>query len=67
MHTYRKSKDEELWTVGYFEPFCGTNDVLYMRWTPLKDFPDEGKAAIYVNYLNGCPGNKTTYVEILQP
>jgi hypothetical protein len=60
MHTYRKSKHEELWTVGYWSPEVGEP-----MWEPLKDFTNERKAAEYVNYLNG--GNKDVNCYTMEP
>ncbi len=47
MHTYRKSKNEQLWTVGFW---------IGGSWESLKDFGSEKEAAAYVNYLNGGDG-----------
>lgn len=55
MHTYRKSRDENLWTVGLWAP---DDEAKWMysqpyKWHPVKDFTREDDAAAYVNYLNG--------------
>lgn len=48
MHTYRKSKDENLWTVGYWRDVGeGT------RWEPISDHSTENLARMEVSYLNG--------------
>jgi hypothetical protein len=44
MHTYIKSKNEPVWTVGYYAVGL---------WHTLRDYPDERDAAAYVSYLNG--------------
>ncbi len=51
MHTYRKAKNEQLWTVG-----CWLNEDDNWAWEPMKDFGSEKEAAAYVNYLNGGDG-----------
>lgn len=46
IHTYLKSRNEPIWTVGYYMP----SDQM---WIPLKDFSTEEAAAAYASYLNG--------------
>jgi len=55
MHTYRKSKGEELWTVGFEMPSENVHE-----WRPIKDFNEERQAAAYTSYLNGgaAPGTE---------
>jgi hypothetical protein len=53
MHTYRKTKDEPLWTVGYYTQEVGRMGEPISAWMPMKDFNTEEEAACYVNYLNG--------------
>ena len=55
MHTYRKSRDENTWTVGYW-----SNEG---NWVPLSDHPSAKLAREEVNYLNGGNSVVTTYVE----
>jgi len=45
-----KQTEEELWTVGYYDP----SD----RWQPVSDHASPEEAAKKVHYLNGgCPGS----------
>jgi hypothetical protein len=53
MHTYKKVKNENLWTVGYHT--IGPN--AQHNWNPLRDFGSEMEAASYANYLNGGGGH----------
>lgn len=45
MYVYLKSKDEELWTVGFYDPSG--------KWQPESDHDSEEKAANRVHWLNG--------------
>ena len=49
MHTYRKSKNEQLWTVGYWRREGQGGHV----WEPLSDHSSEWDAMCRVNFLNG--------------
>jgi len=49
MHVYRYSKNDRLWTVGYYEP-SGS-------WHPIADCNSEQAAMRMVNFLNGGNGN----------
>ena len=58
MHTYRKARDEQLWTVGYWRDGAprgaAGGDMHRMPvWEPLQDFGTEKDAAAYASYLNG--------------
>jgi hypothetical protein len=53
MHTYKKAKDEDLWTVGHYYLTGGDANSSESRWVAMKDFSTEERAAHYVNYLNG--------------
>lgn len=57
MHTYKHSKNEAVWTVGYFEPIVewATENfgAASAKWIALKDFNTEDGAAAYASYLNG--------------
>lgn len=53
MHTYKPSKREAVWTVGYFEPTEDSGNNPVHRWVALKDFNTEAGAAAYTSYLNG--------------
>ncbi len=44
-YVYIKSKYEELWTVGFYDPDG--------QWIPESDHPAAKFAAARVNYLNG--------------
>jgi len=50
IHTVVKSRNEELWTVGYYRP--GSNE-----WTPIHDFNKYETAIRFVNFLNGGEGS----------
>lgn len=50
MHTYRHSKSEQIWTVGYYT-YRAANTA--PDWHALKDFNTEQDAAAYASYLNG--------------
>lgn len=65
MHTYRKSKREEIWTVGYFEPRSDSEGHLFYEWYPLTDFGRETEAIARVNHLNG--GNNHVDCYIMEP
>jgi hypothetical protein len=56
MHTYRKSKDEQLWTVGHYKMIGDEHFSSEHEWEAMKDFAKEDDAAAYVNYLNGGTG-----------
>lgn len=49
MHTYRKQKNENLWTVGYYTRGDGGFDV----WSPVRDCDSEYLAACFTSFLNG--------------
>jgi hypothetical protein len=51
MHTYIKSKDEQLWTVGHYK-VAGA----FAEWVAMRDFSTESEASGYVNFLNGGDG-----------
>jgi len=57
MHTYFKTKGEDVWTVGHYklvgDEHCSSEHV----WEAMKDFGSEVEAAAYVNYLNGGEGS----------
>ena len=56
MHTYRKSANEQLWTVGYWREFLvrgAGGSFTEHRWEPLSDHSSEVEAMERVNYLNG--------------
>jgi len=54
MHTYRKSKNEQLWTVGFWERLEGS--IGGERWNALHHCRNERDAMRLVNYLNGGDG-----------
>ena len=60
MHTYRRNKGEQLWTVGFWEPGSleqyNERGVVVPRWNALQDCRDEDQARRLVNYLNGGDG-----------
>lgn len=51
MHTYRKCKDENLWTVGYWLFAMSTGNK--PEWQALSDHGSELEAIQRVNFLNG--------------
>jgi hypothetical protein len=58
MHTYIKSKDENLWTVGCYQHMVikggpSVADMTALQWRAIKDFAREEDAAEYTSYLNG--------------
>lgn len=57
MHSYKKSKGEDIWTVGYYSPSNFDTGELTYSWKPIRDFSNEDSAACFVNYLNGGKGN----------
>ncbi len=57
MHTYVKSKCENLWTVGHYRQIGHEESSSESKWIPMRDFTGETEAASYVNYLNGGNGN----------
>ena len=58
-HTYRRNKDDEIWTVGYWQPASDREDgPTYYTWMPIEDYADEGEARRLVNYLNGGRGRQ---------
>lgn len=48
MYVYLKSKGEQLWTVGFYDPSG--------QWHPDSDHDTPEKAAARVHYLNGGKG-----------
>lgn len=54
MHTYIRSKIDNVWIVGYYrdEPY---------RWVAFEDFTEEEDARRLVNYLNGGTGDPFPY------
>lgn len=54
MHTYRKSANEELWTVGYWRHRLRFSpSIEEIVWEALSDHPTEREAMLRVNFLNG--------------
>lgn len=53
MHTYKHSRSEAVWTVGYYITQHYTEGGPSREWLALKDFNTEEGAAAYASYLNG--------------
>lgn len=52
MHTYRKSRNEPLWTVGVWVP-ADEGTRVDLRWHAIRDFNTELAAATFTSFLNG--------------
>lgn len=58
IHTMLYSKEDGLWTVGFYEPVVPNSTLNAPRWHALEDFNIKEDAAAFVNFLNGGSGRQ---------